>query len=390
MATSYLIGQEYSLGRPNQQLDGALKDFSDLLTIDGLIDLYDIVEYKELLNDPCTLKGLFKANKLKIPSAEIDLSFSTFIEAANRSFLGIECLEYFTPPVCIKNTKSLYVLQHIVNNICKLKQTDLIWNTVVYNAAKHNLVEILNYLLCTLCINCTYFFDNMAVGAARGGNTNILNFAVTRGIESNTWLKIAYSAAKGGHLNIMELAIENITQLNILNKGLVLNWNFLVGKAAEGCNKNIFRYTLGKVTDWNQVAFGAARGGNISVLKFVEHQTQVLNWNLIAYKAAEGGHVDICMYALNKNIDAWNLIAHGAVRGGNLELLQFICTKEKIKLEDTIGELKDNLEVFSFILDSLETEEYTDWYNLYNKVLTEQGNYDMLDLLEKRFPECIY
>lgn len=133
-------------------------------------------------------------------------------------------------------------------------------------------------------------------------------------------------AIKGGHTPIVKLLLE---------RGVKVGWGDLV-RAAESGNMEMVKLILERSDindvrgfDLSKAARGAARGGNLNIVKFfIDKGANDYAGALVG--AAEGGHMSVFKYilkmdpALYSNAYAVNKAYTGAADGGHTHILAFL------------------------------------------------------------------
>ena len=388
------------------ELEILLEHYHTSVSVVRLIELYRTSRRnKEILDKLHILDNLVQRFNVKVNGP---LTFRSFVEAANRACFGKGSLKYHTPNRCAKEiakTGDIELIKFVVQKFTEEDDTEKTWYTILYNAAKGDHLNIVEYATNFLYDSSNKegeeevneaiireIRDNVGRGAARGGHIKLLDFIEERfGItgSSDYWINLSYEAARGGHLNLVKHAEA---QVNVLeNENKVLSWSTIASEAAIGGHTNVINYAIGKGDiDWSLLACSAAQSGSTEIFDFaLLKQNNKVDWTQIAYSALVGDQLEFFDLALDKGAHNYHLIALGAVAGCHLEL--FIQTtllgrKAYNPPGILIEHMCENVDMFKFIFGRIHRGQY-DLESLYWFIREKYGNYEILDLIQARILE---
>ncbi len=150
------------------------------------------------------------------------------------------------------------------------------------------------------------------------------------GITDDEWNDITKSCICGNLLIDGTIIPKNaLKMLELIGERdeYKVNWTECMKDAADNGQFDIFKYSLSKgadITKLHSVYIG--RGGNIDILKLVEH---TINWNDCLRGAIQGKHPNIAKHALDKGADNWEECIIESSENGNLS--SFIIIENEIK-----------------------------------------------------------
>jgi len=201
------------------------------------------------LNESIAVYSTSKENKntldngyiLKILNKDLTIfTFRSFIETANRSFLGVGCFNYYTLDKCTKNlakNKNIDLLNLLLKSN---SESDINWDCMAHGAAKGGHLDILMCIflnedpkgLFTHKVKTSRkninFWGWILSGAGSGGNLDVVKFLKPYYVSKNckfldqklfAWNHVAKNAASKGHTHIVEYLLS-IKDHNI-------NWLFI-------------------------------------------------------------------------------------------------------------------------------------------------------------------
>jgi ankyrin repeat protein len=286
---------------------------------------------------------------------------------------------------------------------------------------------------------------NAAVGAAAGGNVQILQLLADNGVDvkhkdtnggnilhvacananlemsryiiqtypyllhsvDNDGWNAAPEAAAGGNVQILQLLADNGVDVKHRNKN---GWNIL-HSACKHANLEMSRYIIQTYPDllhsvddeeWN-AALEAAAGGNVQILQLladngvdVKHKSNI-GWNIV-HVACVYANLEMSRYIIQTYPDllhsvdnnGWNAVLHAA-RGGNIQILQLLAeNRVDIKHKSNVGFnvlhvacRNNHLEMSRYIIQTYPDLLYSvDSYGRNAATLAhEEGNMELLRLL---------
>ena len=129
--------------------------------------------------------------------------------------------------------------------------------------------------------------------------------------------QIAYGAAYGGHLEVLKWALDN---------GCSYDGDYLIcAKAALNGHLKVLKWARNNGCDWNSVTCDyAALNGHLEVLKWARHNG--CHWDsMTCSHAASNGHLEILKWARDNGCH-WNVYTYtytNAAINGHLEVLKW-------------------------------------------------------------------
>lgn len=174
-----------------------------------------------------------------------------------------------------------------------------------FYAAYYNNLEILNFI--------KPYYQEIANGAAKGGNINLLKNAIENG--ATNYDEILKFSIESGKLSIIKYIISFIHNFD--------DYNYIAYIGSLDGHLKVIKYAIKNgANNYQQIARTAALYGNLEIIKYViENVTDI---NIIAKNAAEGGHLDIVKYAINRGANNLSEIAYYSARYGNFDIIKSI------------------------------------------------------------------
>jgi hypothetical protein len=253
-----------------------------------------------------------------------------------------------------ENTPNPDVLIHLINS----GYSNL--NVIVFNAARLNIVEIVNSYLRYIQTFWTKVRDSITpdlrylieifdrriyaqIGnyAAKGGNLGLVQMVLDRGADNT--IGIIAEAALNNHANILRMLDErhiitgighDIVAANAALKGYrnlvttslnrgATNYEEIAVNAARGCHTGIVEMAMSRGNlNFNRIAAAAALGGCINILNsLLKH---VKNFDEIAVNAAKSGHEEIVRLMLLYGVNNYEQIAVAASSGGFIDIILLV------------------------------------------------------------------
>lgn len=401
------------------QIDVLLECSLESLEIDQLLVIFTLNHKCRLtLSKPHTLKRLANANNLLFSK---DLTFDTFIELANRSFLGVGCLKYYTPKRCaveVAKTGQLELLKHIMkeyllnNNVINDQvlpdsvSVREILDDILVQASKYNRKDIIHYaaskhLLLDYQIvgfsnKLEVVNEKIVMGAAEGGHLDLIQDLCC--LRPLSWIFALYRAADGGQLHVIKYIEHNKIFKDYHFK---VDWNIVATIALKGGYTDMFYYAISKgANDWDLCTChcDAAEGGSLELLNYIDANISPIDWHVVALGAVRGKHMDLYDLARTKSKENiirrgvgtsifWSLLSDAAAKTNNLDLLVNIISREEFNVKN-ISSLchasSEYLDIVNIIIENLPSD-YADWHKWYVYAEQEYGNYEVMDLIAKNY-----
>ena len=223
-------------------------------------------------------------------------------------------------------------------------------------------------------------------GASSGGHLDLIKFTeIYYDVSPDVGRNIAYLAALKGHLNIVKYASEHAD---------IIHWCLVAFDSARGGHLDVFMYSIFSnvgVLNWNTLLQPAAEGGNSEILKIVLSNIAQVNWNSAAYGALIGGHRDLYDLAIAKGANNWEMIANGAIKGGNVEVLRFALDRVEIEdIDELLCDICENEDTLRVLHEYCEEREglmsTRDWFQIYELFEQHYGNKVIMSLLKEWYP----
>lgn len=362
-----------------------LENFPQYFNVDTLLSVYSTSKLnKYILDNPYVLKLVLSGYKLKIP---ILLTFKSFVETANRGFLGNGCFNYYTHQKCAEEAAKRGDLDTIKLafslNALKLEHNND-WKQNMKNIGdwKANLQLLDDYCKTkdskdSWIVNMDRldFACSLAKISAGNGRVDVFLFSkdkieqlydITNGHITQEqkirnlrvlWNIIILAAAKGGNKAIFNTSFAELKKNGLFQYKFEHEWSYVIYYAAKGGNPNILNKILeefniqivdnasSKVFILSSMVRGYAASGNTELLKNALDALVVINkaiskdlWNKIILNAVKGGHTYIALNAIDtikreygNNSINWCSVSQNAARKGNMDILKlFVSSTSKI------------------------------------------------------------
>jgi hypothetical protein len=158
-------------------------------------------------------------------------------------------------------------------------------------------------------------YDEIAYAAALKGRINIINYLISHDYPIDT-NKVAFGAAVGGYLDMIKMMAK---RSNFdLNK---------VAVVAAGYGRfGVIEYFKSVIESWQSVADTAAYNGYLDIVLYINN-FYGLNWNRIGYLGGVQGRVDILILALRNGMNNLDQTAVGAAQTGYLDIIDMLFSK---------------------------------------------------------------
>lgn len=216
-------------------------------------------------------------------------------------------------------------------------------NEVAYYAALGGKLHILEELINFQADN----FYQMMEGAVIGENYNIIEYLYKRGIKAKY---IAYYAAKNNKINIINYAFTGCISLDDMR---------LIGMgAAESGNPELIDWALKNGSPYNSIIQGAARSGNINLLKDAyERNTEKLNMNEIAESAVHNDQINVLKWAYEHGANPEN-ISIEAAKLNKIKSLLYALSIGAHNIEDIaeVAAKYNSEEILRYLLDNYKND----------------------------------
>jgi hypothetical protein len=195
------------------------------------------------------------------------------------------------------------------------------WNNIGHSAAQNGSEKMVKYSIGKGGDD----YNHMATGAAKNGHLNIIKMLVSYNI--NNWSAIAEKAAIGGHLAVVKFAYKSCIE----SGGCGINLVNIAAYAAQNNHIDIMTFAIdnikGEIPDAiGYIAAGAAYGGYLPLLKVLTIG-RLIDWNIMAYAAADGGQLEVLMYSVDMGAHDWKMILSFGMNKHHTEIVQYVNNK---------------------------------------------------------------